>query len=63
MSTPERDRAVTEAAEELVRALDICVPDWREETLGALEDGDSVNAAWDDLVAALEGSETPGDVA
>jgi hypothetical protein len=44
---------IAEAAIELVEALDYCDPCWRETTLRV--DGDEVNAAWDKLMAAIEG--------
>lgn len=52
---PRLDR-IERAAKALIAALDYCAPDWRAETLNVPKgDGDDVNAAWDELVAAAEG--------
>lgn len=50
-----RDRRIAEAARNLIKAMDLAEPRWRETTLNAGENGDGVNAAWDALVEAVEG--------
>lgn len=57
MNEVDRNERIAEAAVELVAAMDhVLGPGWRETTLGLdPENGDEVNWAWDELVAAIEG--------
>jgi len=50
-----KDARIAKAARALVSALDRALPDWRQETLQQQRDGDEVNAAWDELVGAIDG--------
>src|SRR6476659_8117792 len=50
-----RDARIAKAARALISTLDHALPTWRQETLGQRQDGDEVNAAWDDLVVAIDG--------
>ena len=48
---------ITNASRSLIAALDHTWVTWREETLKRKEGGDGVNAAWDELIAALKEKE------
>lgn len=54
----EHDHHVAEAAVHVLTMMDHTLgPAWRETTLNQDEDGDVLNAAWDQLVNAVEGSQ------
>lgn len=55
----EHNERIADAARQLVTAMDVVLgPMWRANTLGVPQNqGDEVNWAWDELVAAIGGDE------